>query len=332
MVNSDHVHVVRASNDAEPEQTDGDEPVSVLDLLRGFQQVQSMRAQHYATFHTAFKDFLVTRQEGPHQRLMAQLSGAFGACSQRVRAIESVLSIRHDRGDLARLLDTLQGLEREKLRLTLALQALRQAHAFHTFSWQGSDVDVLMTPAERLSQAIDAAQARVCGCSSHTAHAHAPSPSPSPAAGDAPTPTAADPHPHSHGAGDGHQHSHAPSGVQSGSGVLSDGHERPPTAVGAAATAVAAGGAEGLGARVAAGGERDESSGVLSASQAGVHVHAGPGVAMSEAAAAAVPEATEAEFNAAMAEAVQHLDCVVGAINEVLDELACAIEELADAE
>lgn len=50
--------------------------------------------------------------------------------------------------------------EREKLRLTLALQSLQRAHAFEAFSWQREeDVDVLEPPA-----------ARTCGCGSHAGH------------------------------------------------------------------------------------------------------------------------------------------------------------------
>jgi hypothetical protein len=65
--------------------------------------------------------------------------------------------------------------EREKLRLTLALQALRTPHAHGAFSWQragdaptheggdGEDADLLDPPAPP----------RSCGCGSH-AHAGAP--------------------------------------------------------------------------------------------------------------------------------------------------------------
>ena len=53
--------------------------------------------------------------------------------------------------------------EREKLRLTLALQSLRQAHAFEAFSWQQEDpedVDILEPRAPR-----------ACGCGSAGGHA-----------------------------------------------------------------------------------------------------------------------------------------------------------------
>lgn len=214
-----------------------------------------------------------------------------------------------------------QGFEREKLRLTLALQALRQAHAFHTFSWQGGDVDALMTPAERMAQAIEAAQARVCGCSSHT-HTHADAAA---AVGDTHNhthATSADAQPHVHNNLDNHQHHHGHSnGVETGLNGESNGDSH---------AAVAAAPAVGAVQPQPVVDEEDmleELVVVGSAAAAGGHVHRASAVPE----AAAVPEATEVEFNAAVSEAVQRLDSVVMSINDVLDEFACAIEELEDA-
>ena len=54
--------------------------------------------------------------------------------------------------------------EREKLRLTLELHSLKQAHAFETFSWQQED-DEDVDPLEPRAP-------RTCGCGSSGAHSH----------------------------------------------------------------------------------------------------------------------------------------------------------------
>jgi len=83
---------------------------------------------------------LRTRQEGPYLRLLPQLTSAFSDISRAVIQLEASLTQELGRPDLAALMRRVQEGEREKLKLTLALQALKKAHAFETFAWQ-SDAD-----------------------------------------------------------------------------------------------------------------------------------------------------------------------------------------------
>mmetsp|Transcript_4407 Transcript_4407/g.10919 ORF Transcript_4407/g.10919 Transcript_4407/m.10919 type:complete len:235 (-) Transcript_4407:171-875(-) len=109
---------------------------SPLSLLTSFQGVQRQRAQLYARLHQGFRRFLETRQEGIYKTLMADVTVAFSECSQQVIAAEEELKDRCGRADLALLLRRVQVLEREKLALTLSLQALKQAGSVGVFSWQ----------------------------------------------------------------------------------------------------------------------------------------------------------------------------------------------------
>ena len=52
--------------------------------------------------------------------------------------------------------------EREKLRLTLSLQSLRQAHTFEAFSWQHQDPEEV--------DPLEPRAPRACGCGSTAAH------------------------------------------------------------------------------------------------------------------------------------------------------------------
>ncbi|KAG1666884.1 hypothetical protein FOA52_013517 [Chlamydomonas sp. UWO 241] len=97
---------------------------------------------------------------------MSAATAAFNACSGQVIAVERALADEQGRADLARLLRRVQEGEREKLRLTLVLQALRSPHAIGAFSWQrvgdgedGEDVDPLDPPAPP----------RWCGCGNRAA-------------------------------------------------------------------------------------------------------------------------------------------------------------------
>lgn len=117
---------------------------SVPEALGTFFKVQEERAVLYSRFHAGFKAFLLSKQEVTYRSLMAELTPAFSACSQRVRGLQADLDGALARPDLAALLNAVQEGERDKLRLTLELQALKQAYAFKTFSWQhrpGGDED-----------------------------------------------------------------------------------------------------------------------------------------------------------------------------------------------
>ena len=75
---------------------------------------------------------------------LAQATVAFQVCSETVNAAEADLRNMH-MPDIADMLRVLQNNEKEKLRLTLILQALRQGYARGSFSWQDISA-VSLTP------------------------------------------------------------------------------------------------------------------------------------------------------------------------------------------
>eukprot|EP00877_Chromochloris_zofingiensis_P007611 jgi/Chrzof1/3102/Cz12g12030.t1 len=242
--------------------TDTPSNSDIADLLQAFLQVQARRAEYYTSFHDAFKTYMATKAEGPYKHAMQQLTAAFGACSRDVIAVENCLRDDVSRSDLTALLRSVQSHEKNKLQLTLSLQALKAAHAAGRFSWQqqggGDDSDV--------GHASD---------QNHGDHPAGPGQS-SVTAGsddqrqdDAATP--ADPH----GCHDHHHH---------------DNH-----------------------------GHNDHGA------AAGGHVcgHHGGQANM---------EPSEYEYHAAVKEAVQQLDAAVKGINEALDEVRYAVEDLKEQE
>jgi len=114
----------------------GGDDSSVAALLARFAEVQAHRAHCYGALDGAFRGLLATGAEGPYRRALQALTPEFSDASSAVRAFETALAGPRGRPDLAALLRAVQEGEREKLRLTLALQALRQAHAAGNFSWQ----------------------------------------------------------------------------------------------------------------------------------------------------------------------------------------------------
>jgi hypothetical protein len=147
-------------------------------LLMDFMQVQQERAEHYSAFHAAFKAYLASRAEAAYQVQVQATTKAFNTCSLRVREITERLE-QADRGEMAALLREVQQHEREKLRLSLAIQSLQQAHAFKTFSWQNEE--------EEEGDPLEPPQPRTCGCSAgahapgqHHEHAHGPAAAPEP--------------------------------------------------------------------------------------------------------------------------------------------------------
>jgi hypothetical protein len=123
---------------------------SVAALLARFAEVQAHRAHCYGALDAAFRGLLATGAEGPYRRALQALTPEFSDASSAVRAFEAALAGPRGRPDLAALLRGVQEGEREKLRLTLALQALRQAHAAGNFSWQkegAEEANALEPPA-----------------------------------------------------------------------------------------------------------------------------------------------------------------------------------------
>lgn len=140
-----------------PAAAQGQQPSAVLELLDAFQAVQRERAAAYRLFDSAFRSYLQTKAEGPYRHVMAQLTGQFQELSRQVLAAEAGLRAA-GQGELAGLLRTVQENEREKLRLTLALHALKSAHAQQRFSWQHEEASSSL-PAGM----ADLLQGHLCG-------------------------------------------------------------------------------------------------------------------------------------------------------------------------
>ena len=76
-----------------------------------------------------------TRSEGQYARALQQTTLDFSSLSTTVRGIESQLQ-ENGCSQLAASVRQIQEHERDKLRASMSLQALRKAEAFETFSWQ----------------------------------------------------------------------------------------------------------------------------------------------------------------------------------------------------
>lgn len=114
--------------------------MSVAALLRSFLAVQEQRARLYTQFKDSFEDYLSTRRELPHQAVLTAVTTGFSQCSNDVIALEKALSEECRRPDLAAMLRQVQQLEREKLHLTITMQALKRAFTFGLFSWQREEL------------------------------------------------------------------------------------------------------------------------------------------------------------------------------------------------
>ncbi|GLC44532.1 hypothetical protein PLESTB_000063400 [Pleodorina starrii] len=304
----------------------------VESALRAFLEVQTCRAQLYTRFQDGFKGFLRTKHEGHYKALMADLTAAFSECSKRVIALEGALKDM-GRTDLAATLRSVQESERDKLRLTLTLQALKQAAAFRTFSWQqrkpqqggasgsgsGSGGEVLEEDEDALLALLDphwAAEAARGGCA----------------------------HGHGHGCGHSHGNGHAEAApAAAGGGAGSAAAEQAAGACGdaqasagpcgrASCAAVANGGAQVGGSCGAApggdcGGGGDGGSSGFGGGGGGSTNGGGGGGTAAAVAAGGAPEPTRREFEAAVKEAMQELDACIRRINEAIGDVRIELED-----
>ncbi|EFJ46080.1 hypothetical protein VOLCADRAFT_62922, partial [Volvox carteri f. nagariensis] len=276
----------------------------VYSAIQEFLQVQTCRAQLYSRFQDGFKTFIRTRHEGPYKALLSELTLAFNDCSKKVIGLESALQ-EMGRADLAATLRTVQESERDKLRLTLTLQALKQAAAFRTFSWQqqrqrkgdqhqqqggGEDSGWYGYSTElyededgdalALLDPLEAAARHGGGC----AHGHG----------------------HGHGSsnGNGHVHGHGPT-------------EAPPASAGSTGVLPSA---------------TTYTTASLAVSEAAGGPGGGPAGSSSgcggSGCGGAVPEPTRREFQAAVKEAMQDLDACIQTINEAIGELSSEMRPL----
>ncbi|KAG9133138.1 hypothetical protein Leryth_023506 [Lithospermum erythrorhizon] len=99
-----------------------------LDLLRQFLAVQQRRALAYAHLKRGFEAYLVSGIESAYQQLCSSITVEFNDCSKQVIEIESSFkSPDCCRDDLADLLRSVQGQEKQKLQLTATIQVLKKA-------------------------------------------------------------------------------------------------------------------------------------------------------------------------------------------------------------
>ncbi|PRW57989.1 hypothetical protein C2E21_3468 [Chlorella sorokiniana] len=134
----------------------GDQALFIKERWLAFIQ-QKERAAAYRRFDSAFRAYLQNQAEGPFRYVMGQLTAEFQQLSQRVIGLEAALR-QQGSADLAALLRTVQDNEREKLRLTLALHALKSAHAQRRFSWQHEEEAAGLAPG-----VADLLQGHLCG-------------------------------------------------------------------------------------------------------------------------------------------------------------------------
>ncbi|GIL54110.1 hypothetical protein Vafri_9652 [Volvox africanus] len=247
---------------------------------------------------------------------MTELTMAFNDCSKKVIILEGMLK-ELGRADLAAILRGVQDSERDKLRLTLTLQALKQAAAFRSFSWQqqqqqqseghhdGSDYD-----DDEALALLDPHFATVATCSAGCAHSHA------------------------------HAHAHAQSRQGHGGHPATEplaeerkGSLRGPcsrtTAAAAPATAVDTLADVGLEPGNRSGGAADGAAGAVSNSEQHAlgKAAAGSSGCCSGGGGDVAPEPTRREFEAAVKEATQGLDGCIRKINEAIDEIRMELED-----
>jgi len=109
---------------------------TVRGLLLRFCKVQQQRVVQYNRLHEGFRSYLQSREESQFIHCLNGSTKAFSEISAAVIAIEATLRRESHADDVADILRRIQEGERDKLRLTLSLQALKKVHAFRGFSWQ----------------------------------------------------------------------------------------------------------------------------------------------------------------------------------------------------
>lgn len=100
----------------------------MTELLRRFLSIQQRRATIYNRLNSAFLDYLESGAESAYQQVCSQITSEFNDCSKQVLKIESCLkSPEYCREDLAKLLQSVQLQEKQKLHMTAQLQVLKKA-------------------------------------------------------------------------------------------------------------------------------------------------------------------------------------------------------------
>jgi len=101
----------------------GDSPVK---LIKAFNSAQSLRVNAYNKFEIGFREYLETGAFPQYQQLTQNITAEFVKISNKIREIESELHT-HNKHDLANIIRQIQNNEKEKLRLTAALQVYRKS-------------------------------------------------------------------------------------------------------------------------------------------------------------------------------------------------------------
>ena len=107
----------------------------VADLLACLLAAQQRRVESFRAFRAAFDRLLVTGDLAAYNTACQEVGAAFSALSAEVNATGASLRSA-GRADLFEVVRTLQGFEKEQLRLEATLQVLRKAHAEQKWSWQ----------------------------------------------------------------------------------------------------------------------------------------------------------------------------------------------------
>lgn len=107
----------------------------VADLLTCLLAAQQRRVDSFRAFRAAFDRLLATGDLPAYNAACKDVGAAFSVQSAEVNATGASLRSA-GRADLFEAVRTLQGFEKEQLRLEATLQVLRKAHAEGKWSWQ----------------------------------------------------------------------------------------------------------------------------------------------------------------------------------------------------
>jgi len=95
-------------------------------LIKNFRYAQTARVYAYNKFEVGFKEYLATNTFEQFQQLTQTITVEFVSISNKIREIENDLNILK-RSDLANIIRDIQNNEKEKLRLTAAIQVYRKS-------------------------------------------------------------------------------------------------------------------------------------------------------------------------------------------------------------
>eukprot|EP00891_Asterochloris_glomerata_P005182 jgi/Astpho2/5182/fgenesh1_pg.00074_%23_16_t len=104
--------------------------------LRQLQERHLARVQAYTRLQQGFQRWLRGGSQGDYREVLVAATVEMKMLMDEVAAVEQQLRSSLGRGDLADLVAGMQAAEKEKLRMTVSLQALRKAGGEGHWSWQ----------------------------------------------------------------------------------------------------------------------------------------------------------------------------------------------------